>query len=683
MNKQRRGWASRVEAVAPWAALIVLCAAGAAKGQSGDYGVPGVHAWEPVPAYWVEEDDGERLESDVEAVTSDVAETVETVESYVEDTATEVVNEVSSTGYEAASSVNEAAANAAEFVGDASASATSISSADLRRQRTQLRARRGSYRSWRSADGLDDAVESAETVVEDAAADATQVLSDLEPIEPIYYPETAETQPVTFVDVPDTVATTSLGHLSEPVYSAPVVAAPSNVPTEPISEPVYYEPETYSPKYDLAVTEPVQPMEAPVVQTAPVEPVVIPVVEPRAQVQMADQGSAVTDKPLYVPTPMASAATVTQPNGVTQNPPHDLHFGNGSDSEILQLQVGRSLMLDLRSDAKRVSVANPEVAEVLIISPRQVMVNGLSEGGTSIIIWDRRGNYTMHNVLIGEQLDAQVMLEVIVAEINRTEAERHGFDLRAIGNQFGLVTQYGGVAEIGGSNPPKAGDPFLPLALDGGLSWAVVDLKNDIAALFKQLQSNNLGRILAEPKLLARSGKEANFLSGGEIPIVVSTNDDTSIEFKEFGTKVKFVPVIRPDGTVNLTLLSEVSEPDFALGVELFGFAVPAFVTRRTETDVTLASGESLIVAGLIKESETEHESKMPFLGDVPVIRYLFRRTEWTNDKVELVIVVKPRIVRGIGRGQRVALPTDRGPLEHSETRTGPVDQKLTRPRPY
>lgn len=354
----------------------------------------------------------------------------------------------------------------------------------------------------------------------------------------------------------------------------------------------------------------------------------------------------------------------------------------GTPSNILRVLTGKSILIDLKNEAKRVSVANPTVAEVMVISPRQVMVNGLADGETSVIVWDRGGNYKMYSLIVGEAVADQVMLNVTVAEINRTQMEQHGVDIRNFGGQFNFLTNYGGVAPVSGQHPPSAGDPPFPVSLTG-LSWAIVDSKNDIAAIFKQLQNENLGKVLAEPKLLARSGKKANFLSGGEIPIVVTTNDDTSIEFKEFGTKIDFVPRVREDGNIDLTLASEVSEPDFSAGVELFGFTVPAFVTRRAATDVTLQSGESLIVAGLIKETKQELESKMPFLGDVPFLGYFFRSTSFENDVLELMMVVRPELVAPIGAGRTIALPTDRGPLTREEVRTGPVEEKVSRPRPY
>jgi Flp pilus assembly secretin CpaC len=162
----------------------------------------------------------------------------------------------------------------------------------------------------------------------------------------------------------------------------------------------------------------------------------------------------------------------------------------------------------------------------------------------------------MYSLIVGEAVAEQVMLNVTVAEINRTQMEQHGVDIRNFGGQFNFLTNYGDVAPVSGQHPSSPGQPPFPVNLTG-LSWAIVDSKNDIAAIFKQLQDENLGKILAEPKLLARSGKKANFLSGGEIPIVVTTNDDTSIEFKEFGTKVDFVPRVREDGNIDLALQSK------------------------------------------------------------------------------------------------------------------------------
>jgi len=423
--------------------------------------------------------------------------------------------------------------------------------------------------------------------------------------------------------------------------------------------------------------------QAKVEATPPPAPVAYTAPAPAQPVILAQTGGE-TD---VVTTPPAEPARAGMFDGaphLAENPLVPSTFErNKSHDGIMRVLAGKSLVLDLQRTAKRVSVANPEVAEVLIISPEQVMVNGLKNGETSIIIWDNNGNYRMNTLVVGDQLSDQVMLDVTVAEINRTAAERHGVDIRATGGQFGTITQFGNAAPVGGSFPPRTGEPLFPFGLDSGISWAVVDFKNDIAAFFEQIQKEDLGRILAEPKLLARSGKEANFLSGGEIPIVVTQQQNTTIEFKEFGTKIKFVPEVREDGTIDLKVQSEVSEPDFPNGVDLFGFRVPAFITRRVDTDVTLRSQESLVIAGLVKETKQEIESKLPFAGDIPFLGYLFRSTEFKKDLLELIIVVRPKIVGAIPEGADVPLPTDRGPLTRQEVRTKGEQEKVTRPRPF
>ncbi len=388
----------------------------------------------------------------------------------------------------------------------------------------------------------------------------------------------------------------------------------------------------------------------------------------KAVVAKATGGAVPVDsssRPTTPPVQVAANAGATSTQGTvsvrgrTDNPAMPRRRSPGKVKNTLRVLTGKSLIIDLAKDAKRVSVANPEVAEVMIISARQVMVNGLEDGETSIIIWDNAGHYAMYNLVVGDALDDQVMLEVTVAEINRTELERHGVDIRAFGGQFRGITQYGNVAPVSGTHPPTAGNPPFPIGLGSGLSWGIVDAKNDIAALFKQLQDKDMAKILAEPKLLARSGETANFLSGGEIPIVITQQQNTTIEFKEFGTKIEFIPTVREDGSIDLKVKSEVSEPDFSQGLQLFGFTVPAFVTRRVDTNVTLGDSESLIVAGLMKEKKRDFKSKMPVVGDIPVLGYFFRRTEHSTDVLELVIVVKPHLVAPIGENENVALPTD------------------------
>jgi pilus assembly protein CpaC len=193
-----------------------------------------------------------------------------------------------------------------------------------------------------------------------------------------------------------------------------------------------------------------------------------------------------------------------------------------------------------------------------------------------------------------------------------------------------------------------------------------------------------LAKILAEPRLIAESGQEAQFLSGGEIPIVISQALNTSIVFKQYGTSVKFVPTVidSEQGEVELRVRPEVSEPDYTQGVQLFGFTVPAFVTRRAQTRVRLHQSQTLIIAGLILDTNTSALHKVPFFGDVPYLGAFFRHTYWDHIRSELLMTVTPQIIQPIPAGGQVVLPTERGQMTPEEVRTKPLSAPdVTRPR--
>jgi Flp pilus assembly secretin CpaC len=237
-----------------------------------------------------------------------------------------------------------------------------------------------------------------------------------------------------------------------------------------------------------------------------------------------------------------------------------------------------------------------------------------------------------------------------------------------IGHSF--LSQAGGAAPVFGQHAPQTNQPPFPVSLGSGLSLAVVDFRNDIAGFIKATNDDNVARILAEPKLLARSGEKASFLSGGEIPILISEDQQTSVSYKEFGVKVEFVPTVTIDGTIDLDVFAEVSEPDFSQGVELFGFTVPAFVSRRAQTSVSLSSGRSLVIAGLLKTSERDFTSKVPILGSVPILGAFFRRSEKEKFETELIMVVKPVLLGPDGQDASAAASQGDGAVDFIRKKT-------------
>jgi len=365
----------------------------------------------------------------------------------------------------------------------------------------------------------------------------------------------------------------------------------------------------------------------------------------------------------------SEAATAVSPEGTISN-----------TAASFVVQSGKSRLIELDRPVRRVSVGEPEVADIILVSPTSILVNGRRPGDTSLILWDQKGVSEVHTISVEEQSERQVVLEVTVAELNRTAMEQHGVDYRVLRSDLGLVFLPAQIAPLIGNFPAQSGQPNLQLHPTDNVTLGIVDPKRDVAAFFQFLQTEGLGKILARPRLVARSGHEAKFLSGGEIPIVIAEALQTSVTFKEFGVRVRFKPTVLADDTIDLEVAPEVSEPDPANGVTLFGFSVPAFVTRRADTRVTLRNEESLVIAGLFRDNRVENTQKVPYLGDLPFAGYLFRKTSYTHEKSELMIVVRPRLVDATPPGVAVAVP-DREPFQPGETRTQRTNAPVTRPR--
>ncbi|WP_317617548.1 type II and III secretion system protein family protein [Sphingomonas daechungensis] len=180
----------------------------------------------------------------------------------------------------------------------------------------------------------------------------------------------------------------------------------------------------------------------------------------------------------------------------------------------------------------------------------------------------------------------------------------------------------------------------------------------DILSSLDLAEVDGLVTTLAEPNLTALSGETASFLAGGEFPIPVSQSlGSISIEYKQYGVGLAFTPVVLADGRISMRVRPEVSELSSEGSIKLNGFDVPALVTRRAETTVELGSGQSFMLAGLIRNNTTNNVDKAPFLGDLPILGALFRSTSFRRQETELVIVVTPYLVKPVSG--RLALPTD------------------------
>ena len=264
----------------------------------------------------------------------------------------------------------------------------------------------------------------------------------------------------------------------------------------------------------------------------------------------------------------------------------------------------------------------------------------------------------------------QVTLKVKIAEVNRTLLKQIGVNLfssdATSGFQFG-IGQGDGTAVNGGN-----GSPFSVGALGtGGTTIGAAGrlFGLDLAGAIDLAAKDGLVSILAEPNLTALSGETASFLAGGEFPIPVSQSDEAvTIEFKQYGVGLAFTPIVLADGRISMRVRPEVSELSNEGALKMDKISIPSLTTRRAETTVELGSGQSFMIAGLLRNSNTNDISKAPFLGDVPILGALFRSTSFKRSETELVIIVTPYLVRPVSH--QLAVPTT-GYRAPSDTQLG------------
>ena len=387
--------------------------------------------------------------------------------------------------------------------------------------------------------------------------------------------------------------------------------------------------------------------------------------------------------------------------------------------EELHLMVGRSLVLTSPTRVKRVSIADPTVADALIVSPNQILINGKTPGAVSFVLWDEFDQNQTFDLLV--ELDVldlaqkirvtfpeepirvepsrdtviltgrasseavadkifelagamapkvislmevplppskgEVLLEVRFAEVNRSAISQLGINFFRTADTIGSVsTQQFGAIQLEGARLGDSGFRLTDL-----LNVFVFNSDINVGATIRALQQKNLLQILAEPNLLTQTGKEASFLAGGEFPFpVVQGGTNTTavtVQFKEFGVRLTFTPTITMDGKIHLKVRPEVSALDFTNAVTLSGFFIPALSTRRIETEMELADGQSFAIAGLVDNRLAETISKIPLLGDIPILGRLFRSRTMNKSKTELLVVVTPRIVQPSPPGSLPAEP--------------------------
>ncbi len=317
----------------------------------------------------------------------------------------------------------------------------------------------------------------------------------------------------------------------------------------------------------------------------------------------------------------------------------------------IEMAIGRSIPMTTRVAIQRVSVADPDVADVVLIAERELVVNALSSGLTDLIIWQTDGRKYHFRVSVHSPTDRkQVILQVRFAEVSTDFLREIGTSLlfrdqhtRAGTGQFATR----GATDSDGNPVVRDVTQFLSLL-------SIQDIDN-FSALINLAEQSGHFRILAEPNLIAADGEEASFLAGGELPIPVAQTAGVAgagavqpaitIEYREFGIRLSFTPEILSEDLIKLKISPEVSSLDFSNAVVFSGFAIPAFRVRRTSTTVDLRNGQTLAISGLLNSVETKLNTGVPILKDIPILGLLFSSQRFQRDETELLVLVQPIIV--------------------------------------
>ena len=265
-----------------------------------------------------------------------------------------------------------------------------------------------------------------------------------------------------------------------------------------------------------------------------------------------------------------------------------------------------------------------------------------------------------------------VQVDVRVVEFSRSVLKQVGLNILKQNNgfTFGSFAPSALTSATFGSSPSF--NSTTPISSAFNLVFNSVT--HGISADLSLMESNNLARVLAEPTLVALSGQSASFLAGGEIPVPVPQGLGTvSIEYKPYGVGLTLTPTVLSPDRIALKVAPEASELDFTNAITIDSVSVPAITTRRADTTVELGDGESFVIGGLIDRQTVSNVSKVPLLGDLPIIGAFFKNMSYSQNDEELVIIVTPHLVSPIAKG--AALPSTPGEL--SEQRDGPVWRTL------
>lgn len=343
----------------------------------------------------------------------------------------------------------------------------------------------------------------------------------------------------------------------------------------------------------------------------------------------------------------------------------------------LDLPIGRSFPIRADTSITRVSIVNTTVADVVVMSDREVVINSMAPGETDAIIWLANGTRTHYRISVHSPADRkQISLQIHFAEVRKDALREIGVS----GLWRDQHTRVGtGIFRTDAAFDAQ-GSILLPAVTGFGTFLSDLGTNNLLAFLEMQEQRGN-ARFLAEPNLMAGNKDSATFLAGGELPIPVvqgggtGTSAAISVQYREFGVRLFFVGEIISDSLIKLQVIPEVSSLDFANAITLQGFRVPAFRTRRVNSTLDVRRNQSLIISGMFTGEEESVRTGLPYLMNIPILGQLFSSTRWQRNESELLIVVTPEVVDPLR-------PRARDLLRFPVDTTRPATEALQRRRP-
>ncbi|SNS29649.1 pilus assembly protein CpaC [Pseudomonas segetis] len=343
------------------------------------------------------------------------------------------------------------------------------------------------------------------------------------------------------------------------------------------------------------------------------------------------------------------------------------------------IEVGQGMQQQIRYPMaiKRLAVGDPETADVRLTGNDSFLLTGKKSGATSLMVWTSCSAEPRSSMVYVEgvataalarpvhpdplQLPiSQVQTDIRFVEVSRSKMKQASTSIFGTGSNnflFGAPGTVGGVTvspgQVGGISPA------IPL-VNNGFNVVFGGGSSKVLGILNALEGSGFAYTLAKPSLVALSGQSASFLAGGEFPVPVpsSGSDNISIEYKEYGVRLTLTPTVVGSNRINLKVAPEVSELNFAAGIEIAGTVVPALNVRRTDTSISLADGESFVISGLISSSNTAQLDKFPGLGDIPILGAFFRSTNINREDRELLMVVTPHLVQPLAAdAQMPSLP--------------------------